>query len=132
MLEFELVVCALRSVSTLQTMSKSASRSDPNVIRIKPHAYIHVLDNNTNVERLEVGPQTYTRKEHEQIVAGPLPMIMIPPRHYCIIANPVMRNKDNEVVIDEHGVLLLKKGDQEVRFEQKPFALYPGERKRGR
>jgi len=32
------------------------------VIRIKPYHYIHVLDNNANVTRVEVGPQTFTRK----------------------------------------------------------------------
>jgi len=35
---------------------------DPNVIRIKPYFYVHVLDNNTNVTRVEVGPNTYTRQ----------------------------------------------------------------------
>ncbi len=30
------------------------------VIRIKPYQYIHVLDNNANVTRVEVGPQTFT------------------------------------------------------------------------
>jgi len=112
---------------TLRCFKMSAKgKTDPNVIRIKPHSYIHVLDNNTNVERLEVGPQTYTRKEHEQIAAGPLPMIMIPPRHYCIISNPLMRDESGEPRMD-NGVLLLKLGDQEVRFEQPPFPLYPGE-----
>lgn len=53
--------------------------------------YIHVLDNNSNVTRIERGPQTFTRQEHEKLVAGPEPMIMIPPRHYCIIQNPVQR-----------------------------------------
>ena len=61
------------------------------VIRIKPLHYIHVLDNNTNVTRVEVGPQTFTRQEHEKLVAGPEPMVMIPPRHYAIIQNPVQR-----------------------------------------
>lgn len=41
--------------------------------------------------RIERGPQTFTRQEHEKLVAGPEPMIMIPPRHYCIIQNPVQR-----------------------------------------
>lgn len=62
------------------------------MIRIKPFYYIHVLDNNTNVTRVEVGPQTFTRHDHEKVVAGPEPMIMIPPRHYCVIANPVLRD----------------------------------------
>ena len=101
--------------------------SDPNVVRIKPHAYIHILDNNTNVTRLEVGPQTYTRKEHEQIVVPPKEMIMIPPRHYCIISNPVLTDDKGQPLFDEHGNVRLRHGDQEVRFERKPFALYPGE-----
>lgn len=36
--------------------------NDTHVIRIKPLQYIHVLDNNTNVSRVEVGPQTFTRQ----------------------------------------------------------------------
>jgi major vault protein len=40
---------------------------DPNVIRIKPYHYIHVLDNNTNVTRVEVGPNTYTRQVRKNI-----------------------------------------------------------------
>ncbi len=38
-----------------------ASR-EASVIRIKPYYFIHVLDNNTNVTRLELGPNTYTRQ----------------------------------------------------------------------
>jgi major vault protein len=75
-------------------MSKPATTTttaNASVIRLKPYHYIHVLDNNTNVTRVEVGPQTFTRKDHETIVAGPEQMIMIPPRHYCVIANPVVR-----------------------------------------
>ena len=36
--------------------------SDTHVIRLKPFEYIHVLDNNTNVTRVEVGPKTFTRQ----------------------------------------------------------------------
>ena len=59
---------------------------------IKPNYYVHVLDNNSNVTRVESGPQTFTRQDHEKLVSGPDPMIMIPPRNYCIIANPVQRD----------------------------------------
>jgi hypothetical protein len=72
-------------------MSKPTPPSTASVIRIKPCFYIHVLDNNTNVTRVVVGPRTFTRQDHETIVAGPEPMITIPPRHYCVIANPVVR-----------------------------------------
>lgn len=41
------------------------------VIRIKPNHYIHVLDNNSNVTTVVVGPRTFTRRDHENIVLGP-------------------------------------------------------------
>jgi len=101
--------------------------ADANVIRIKPYQYIHVLDNNLNTTRVVLGPNTYTRLDHEKVVSGPDAMIMIPPRHYAIIKNPVVRNKDNSLVVDEHGNIKLRFGDEEIRFEQDPFPLYPGE-----
>jgi major vault protein len=100
---------------------------EPNVIRIKPYHYIHVLDNNSNVTRVEVGPNTYTRQEHEKIVFGPESMIMIPPRHYCIISNPVTKDGKGTPVFDGHHNVKVRFGDEEIRFEQEPFPLYPGE-----
>lgn len=103
--------------------------ADSSVIRIKPYYYIHVLDNNTNVTRVEVGPQTFTRQDHEKVVGGPEAMVMIPPRHFCIISNPVIRDaKTSAVVRDKHGQIKLRHGDEEIRFEQEPFVLYPGEK----
>jgi major vault protein len=100
---------------------------EPNVIRIKPYHYIHVLDNNSNVTRVEVGPNTYTRQEHEKIVFGPESMVMIPPRHYCIISNPVTKDGKGAPVFDGHHNVKVRFGDEEIRFEQEPFPLYPGE-----
>lgn len=40
---------------------------DP-VIRIPPYHYVHVLDLNSNVTRVEVGPHTYIRQDHERWV----------------------------------------------------------------
>jgi len=97
------------------------------VIRIKPNQYIHVLDNNLNVTRVEVGPQTFTRQEHEKLVSGPDPMIMIPPRHYCIIKNPVIRDEKGQPVRDSAGQVKIGHGDEELRREQEPFPLFPGE-----
>ncbi|EGC38895.1 major vault protein beta (MVP-beta) [Dictyostelium purpureum] len=97
------------------------------VIRVKPHHFIHVLDNNTNVTRVEVGPQTFTRQDHERVLhPTPLPMILIPPRNYCIIDNPIIR-KDGVLVVDQFNQPKLRHGDQEIRFSQDPFPLYPGE-----
>ena len=36
------------------------------IFRIAPYQYIHVIDQTTNVTRLEVGPQTYIRKDNER------------------------------------------------------------------
>jgi len=102
--------------------------SEPAVIRIKPFYFVHVLDNNTNVTRVENGPQTFTRQDHEKVISGPDPMIMIPPRHYCVISNPVMRDEKGNIITEKVGQVKLRHGDEEIRFEQDPFPLFPGEK----
>jgi len=98
------------------------------LIRIPPFQFLHVLDTNTNVSRLEVGPKTLLCKEHEKVVFGPEKMLIIPPRHYCVINNPVLTDDEGRVMMDRHGQARLKHGDAEVRFEREdPFPLYPGE-----
>jgi len=105
-------------------MSQPAS---VNVIRIKPNHYIHVLDNNTNVTHIEVGPKTFSRLDHQRVLGNPEPMAMIPPRHYAIIDNPVVRTASGKPELDTFGQVKLRHGDQEIRFSQEPFPLYPGE-----
>lgn len=39
---------------------------DASIIRIPPHHYIHVLDQNTNIARVEIGPLTYIRQDNER------------------------------------------------------------------
>jgi len=97
------------------------------VIRIKPLYYVHILDNNTNVTRVIVGPNTFTRKDHEKVVSGPDPMITLPPRYYCRIQNPAVRDSKGQVVCDQYGQVRIRHGDEEIRFTQEPFPLYPGE-----
>lgn len=97
------------------------------IIRLKPHYYIHVLDNNTNVTRLLIGPQTFIRQDHEKVVFGPEAMIQIPPRNYCIIGNPILRDANEKPVVDDFQTVKLRFGDQEIRQAQDPFPLYPGE-----
>ena len=58
---------------------------------------------------------------------GPEKMITVPPRHYCIIENPALRDKDNKVVLDKSGQVRLLHADQDIRLAQDPFPLYPGE-----
>jgi len=54
-------------------------------------------------------------------------MIIIPPRHYCMVENPVMRDKDGEIVVDASGQARLCHADLDIRLAQEPFPLYPGE-----
>jgi len=102
------------------------------IIRIKPFHYIHVLDNNANVTFVQVGPLTFTRQDHQKVVFGPEPMVMIPPRNYVVVSNPVERKPDSSVVTDEHGNAKLRHGDEEIRFDSEPFPLYPGEKLSGK
>ena len=73
------------------------------VFRIPPYHYIHVLDQTTNVTRLEVGPATFVRKDNETVVSGPQRMVTVPPRHYCVVLNPVMRDQDGQILLDAVG-----------------------------
>jgi major vault protein len=103
-----------------------------NSIKIPPFYYIHVLDQNINVTRLEIGPQTFIRQDHEKISSGdrPLKMIVLLPRTYCEVTNPVIRNEKNALTFDKYGQVNVKHGETEYRFFEKypePFPLYPKE-----
>uniref|UniRef100_A0A0B7A6U1 Major vault protein n=3 Tax=Arion vulgaris TaxID=1028688 RepID=A0A0B7A6U1_9EUPU len=105
-----------------------AARKDDNAIfRIPPYYYIHVLDQNTNVTRIQIGPQTFIRQDNQRVTLGPEKMVVVPPRHYCVIENPVFRDKDGKPVTDSLGQTKLQHADQEIRLTQDPFPLYPGE-----
>ncbi|NXL93114.1 MVP protein, partial [Alectura lathami] len=99
---------------------------DP-VIRIPPYHYVHMLDLNTNVTRVEVGPHTYIRQDHERVVFAPRRMVVVPPRHYCVVLNPVVRGPTGAVLVDGAGQARLRHADLDVRLAQEPFPLYPGE-----
>uniref|UniRef100_A0A3Q1BPI5 Major vault protein n=1 Tax=Amphiprion ocellaris TaxID=80972 RepID=A0A3Q1BPI5_AMPOC len=103
------------------------SMVDGSIIRIPPHHYIHVLDQNTNIARVEIGPLTYIRQDNERVLFSPVRMIMVPPRHYCVIANPVARDDNGQVLFDQSGQAKLRHADLEIRLTQDPFPLYPGE-----
>ncbi|XP_016517168.1 major vault protein [Poecilia formosa] len=100
---------------------------DSSIIRIPPHHYIHVLDQTTNIARVEIGPLTYIRQDNERVLFPPVRMIMVPPRHYCVVSNPVARDDDNEVLFDQSGQAKLRHADLEIRLTRDPFPLYPGE-----
>nr|XP_054749262.1 major vault protein [Lytechinus pictus]XP_054749263.1 major vault protein [Lytechinus pictus] len=107
--------------------SKRGSNQEESIFRIPPYYYIHVLDHNDNVTKVVVGPKTYIRQDHERVIFGPEKMITIPPRHYCIVENPVVRNDAGQVVFDGLGQVKLSHADQEIRLAREPFPLYPGE-----
>uniref|UniRef100_A0A8B9GSB4 Uncharacterized protein n=1 Tax=Astyanax mexicanus TaxID=7994 RepID=A0A8B9GSB4_ASTMX len=48
------------------TTQMDTERTDTSIIRIPPHHYIHVLDQNTNIARVEIGPLTYIRQDNER------------------------------------------------------------------
>jgi len=73
------------------------------IFRIPPYYYLHVLDQNSNVTKMEVGPKTYIRQDNEKVILGPEKMIVVPPRHYCIVENPVIIGDDNNMVLDSYG-----------------------------
>ncbi|KJE96050.1 major vault protein [Capsaspora owczarzaki ATCC 30864] len=110
--------------------SKSNNEGKPNLYRIPPYYYLHVLDQNTNITRVEVGPKTFIRQDHENVIYGPEKMISIPPRNYCIIENPVARDAKGDIIFED-GQVKLRHADQEIRLAKgryvDPFALYPGE-----
>ncbi|KAH9525551.1 hypothetical protein Btru_001682 [Bulinus truncatus] len=106
----------------------AAPRKEENAIyRIPPYYYIHVLDQNTNVTKIEIGPQTFIRQDNQRVTLGPEKMIVVPPRHYCVIENPACRDKDNKIIVDNLGQIKLQHADQEIKLTQDPFPLYPGE-----
>lgn len=111
----------------MSSKQSGAPLESESIYRIPPYYYIHVLDQNTNVTKVEVGPKTFIRQDNEKVILGPEKMITIPPRHYCIVENPVLRDKDSQVVVDTNGQIKLAHADQDIRLAQDPFPLYPGE-----
>lgn len=121
-----------------QFSADMTSKDIQEVFRIPPNHYVHILDQNTNVTRIEVGPRTYICQDHEMVVYGPQQMIIIPPQHFCIIQNPCLRKlavtddskSSSNVCFDEYGQVQLKHGRLEIRLKEhmpNPFPLYPGE-----
>lgn len=98
------------------------------IYRVPPFNYLHVLDQTTNVTRVVTGPVTFIRQDNESVVLGPEKMITIPPRHYCIVQNPVLRDEDGDIVVDEVSKQVkLRHSELEVRRDSEPFPLFPGE-----
>ncbi|GFO30231.1 major vault protein [Plakobranchus ocellatus] len=121
-----------RSSSAVRDWSPSR---DSTIVRIPPCHYLHVLDQNTNVTSVVLGPQTFVRQDNQRIEKGPCRMVVVPPRHYCVVENPVVKREEAEEggtrvaapVLDALGQAKLRHGELEIRFAGEPFPLYPGE-----
>jgi len=109
-------------------MPPSTRNPSDSIFRVGPQQYLHVLDQNTNITRLVVGPTTFMRQDNELVTDGPSRMIVVPPRHHCVITNPVMRDADGAVVfLANTQQVKLRHAEREIRLTQEPFSLYPGE-----
>lgn len=52
-------------------------------IKIQPYEYIHVLDRNSNVSRVVLGPKTYIILDNEKLLTrDPQPMIFLSKRTF--------------------------------------------------
>lgn len=102
--------------------------NEPFIYRLKPLYYIHVLDTTTGMTRLVTGPLTFTRQDNETVTFGPEEMVIVPPDHYCFIANPVLRDAKGKLVLDKNNNYKCRLGHEEIRWAQEPFPLFPGEK----
>eukprot|EP00919_Chromeraceae_sp_WS-2016_P022687 GHVR01053842.1.p1 GENE.GHVR01053842.1~~GHVR01053842.1.p1 ORF type:complete len:331 (+),score=115.12 GHVR01053842.1:62-1054(+) len=100
------------------------------VVALRPYQYVHILDLNSSITRLEVGPKSFVTHDHEKVVNGPNNMIILPPMHYCEIKDPVVLDINNNVTYLNNNVIKLQLGETEYRLShvwKEPFPLYPGE-----
>ncbi|ELK37893.1 Short transient receptor potential channel 7 [Myotis davidii] len=81
-----------RYVLKAQVDRENDEVNEESIIPIPPYHYIHVLDQNSNVSCVEVGPKTYIRQDNERVLFAPMCMVTVPPRHYCTVANPVSQD----------------------------------------
>ncbi|CAL8079479.1 unnamed protein product [Calicophoron daubneyi] len=98
------------------------------IVRIAPYEYVHILNLNTHVTRLLLGPKSYVCLQDERLVLGPEKVISLPVMKYCVVENPVVTDEDGKPVFDVFGQVKISLGDKEYRFHRDPFPLYPGEK----
>jgi len=95
--------------------------SDNQIVRLLPLQYSHILDLSTNITYLRVGPGTFVLRDNEKVVLGPVQMVKVPPGYYCTIENPAI------LPVKEGEQCQVSFGQLDIRFNQDPFPLYPGE-----
>eukprot|EP00048_Salpingoeca_helianthica_P015838 m.228868 g.228868 ORF g.228868 m.228868 type:complete len:835 (-) comp17618_c0_seq1:36-2540(-) len=90
------------------------------IVHLNPLEFTHVLDGNTNTTRLEVGPKSLMLNDNEVTTLAPQKFIVVPPRSYCCIRDPVKPGAT-------HTKFALRLGHEEFRLHGEPFPLFPGE-----
>ena len=98
------------------------------LVKIPPNSFCHVIDRNTLIQTLLLGPLQHTTALHEDVVSGPSPLVVLAPNTYVIVANPVVRDARGAVVVDAHGAAAVRHGGEEIRVNCEPFPLFPNER----
>eukprot|EP00916_Digyalum_oweni_P008499 GHVL01014257.1.p1 GENE.GHVL01014257.1~~GHVL01014257.1.p1 ORF type:complete len:858 (+),score=173.59 GHVL01014257.1:103-2676(+) len=100
------------------------------VICVPSIHYIWLIDQNTNIKSIEIGPKRVLLMENQKVEKRPERMVVLPPQHYCIIMNPVKRDLNNTPLKSKFGEYRPSHGEIEVRISDEwkvPFPLYPGE-----
>lgn len=145
-------------MSSTNTASNTAAA--PEVIggatcQLRAREYTHVEDTDSCEVLTLLGPLVFPLKAcHRVLPPAPLPCVVVPPAHYVIVLNPVLRTgeeasgrrnrkgagyplvcKDDDTTSTTQSPLLLRQptvavarpGQREIRFSQPPFPLFPGE-----
>ena len=90
------------------------------VVTIPPLHFCHILNSNTNIVRVEVGPQRYTLSSEEVLEKRPTPFVTVPPRHYVQVF---------DFVSNRHSLPYKNNfGRVDLRYNVEPFPLFPNER----
>jgi len=55
---------------------RGKNSNEESLYRIPPFFYIHVLDQNTNITNIQIGPKTYIRQDNERYDTPNLYQIM--------------------------------------------------------
>jgi hypothetical protein len=79
--------------STSATTSSFTSRTRTPTLLGKIDGLISIM-----TSRIAIGPLNFIKQESEQIVKPATDMIKLPPNHYCIIKNPIVRDEEGNVV----------------------------------
>lgn len=95
-------------------------------VSLKNREYAHVEDANRGVVLTEIGPKVLTLEAHQTLIRKDR-MTELGAGRYCVVVNPVERDADGDVLLDDHGQARLAVGDREVRVGPTAFPLYPGE-----